>query len=296
MSQATNIEGIWLPLITPFKDGEVDLSSTRKLVRHYAEKGITGLILAATTGEGQLISNHELEKLVETCVHELSDIGVNIPTFISVSGNNPKKVISQLEALQTWPIDGYLLNAPHYMRPSQEGLIAYFSLVAGTVDKPIILYNIPYRTGVNINNDTMLALSKIKNIVGVKDCGANSAQSYELMRTAPEGFSVLTGEDPFFYNAIVHGASGAIVTGAHILLDTQIEIISNLKNGLQKEALSKWNTVAHIPQLLFAEPSPAPLKYWLAKQGLIESAEVRLPLLPISDALKLKIDTEIDQS
>ena len=182
------------------------------------------------------------------------------------------------------------------MRPSQEGLIAYFSLVAGTVDKPIILYNIPYRTGVNINNDTMLALSKIKNIVGVKDCGANSAQSYELMRTAPEGFSVLTGEDPFFYNAIVHGAPGAIVTGAHILLDTQIEIIFNLKNGLQKEALSKWNTVAHIPQLLFAEPSPAPLKYWLTKQGLIESAEVRLPLLPISDALKLKIDTEIDQS
>ncbi len=130
----------------------------------------------------------------------------------------------------------------------------------------------------------------------MKDCGANAAQSYELMRTAPEGFSVLTGEDPFFYNAIVHGAPGAIVTGAHILLDTHLEIISSLKNGQQKAALSKWNAVAHIPQLLFAEPSPAPLKYWLAKQGLIESAEVRLPLLPISDALKLKIDTEIDQS
>ena len=296
MLHANNIEGIWLPLITPFKDGELDLTSTRKLVRHYAEKGISGLILAATTGEGQLLQDHELKSLVETCVHELANIGSHIPTYVSVSGNDPNKVINQLEILQTWPIDGYLLNAPHYVRPSQDGLIAYFNLVAGSVDKPIILYNIPYRTGVNIKNDTMLALSDITNIVGVKDCGADAAQSYELMRMAPEGFSVLTGEDPFFYNAMVNGAPGAIVTGAHILLDRQLEIITDLKNGQQKAALSKWNAVAHIPELLFADPSPAPLKYWLEKQDLIKNAEVRLPMIPISDALKMKIDAEIGKS
>jgi len=282
--------GLWVPLITPFNDGKIDEISLRRLIQHYASKDIGGIILAATTGEGQLLSDGELELLARVSAETLSELDADLPLYLGLSGSDPQKLIEQVKATESWPIDGYLVSGPNYLRPSQDGVFEYFELIAESTDKPIILYNIPYRTGVNIHNDTILKLAELPNIVGVKDCCGNVEQSYELIRKAPDGFSVMTGEDPFFYNAFVHGATGAIVTGAHVLVDIHLNIISHLKHENHLEALACWNSVTYIPKLLFAEPNPVPLKYWLWRKRLIDSAEVRLPFMPISTDLAYKID------
>ena len=293
MTHYENPTGLWVPLITPFKDGEIDEISLRRLVNHYAQKDIGGIILAATTGEGQLLTEQEHEQLVHLSAEILANTNSELPLYLGVSGSEPVKLVQQLKRAENWPLSGYLVSGPSYLRPSQEGVFKFFEAIANSTGKPIILYNIPYRTGINIENETMLQLAKISNIVGVKDCCGNVEQSYELFRTAPADFSVLTGEDPFFYNALVHGAPGTVVTGAHVLVDMHLDILKLMKDGSLHEALEKWNRVAHIPKLLFAEPNPAPLKYWLWREGLIDSAEVRLPFMLISTTLERKIEAQL---
>lgn len=293
MTNLKNPAGLWLPLITPFKDGNLDPNSLRNIVGHYSGKNITGFVLAATTGEGQTLDDTELELLVLLTAEEIARQNAPIRIVLGLSGSDPRKIQNQLNTSHDWNIDGYLISCPHYLRPSQEGLLAHFNVLARSTDHPILIYNIPYRTGVNMHNETMLELACKPNIIGVKDCCGNAEQSYELLRSAEPGFSVLTGEDPFFYTALVHGASGAIVTGAHVLVDVHLEIIDALEIGDQQGALKRWNEVAHIPKLLFAEPSPAPLKHWLWRQGLIECPEVRTPMVPISDELAKVIDRAI---
>ena len=294
MNQPENPTGLWLPLVTPFRAGAIDSASLRRLISHYATRDISGFILAATTGEGQLLSAEELEQLVRISAEELSRLNTPQKLYLGMSGSDPSKVRDELQRIANWPVDGYLISGPNYLRPAQRGLLAYYRQIAQCTEKPIILYNIPYRTGVNIENETMLELAELPNIVGVKDCCGNVQQSYEFIRMTPKTFSVLTGEDPFFYNAMVHGAAGAILTGAHVLADVHLEIMKHLRNGNQTTALEKWNAVVHVPGLLFSEPSPAPLKYWLNTIGLIDEAEVRLPFVPVGEELATKLSSAIN--
>lgn len=293
MAFQAKTDGVWIPLITPFRDGELDEHSLRRLVKHYSSIGLRGFVLAATTGEGQTLDDAELERLTCICADEISNCDREMQLYLGVSGSDPRKIQSLLQHTQTWSIDGYLISGPNYLRPSQEGLKRYYEFLAGSTGRSIMIYNIPYRTGVNVLNETMLELAALPNVVGLKDCCGNPEQSYDLLRCAPNGFSVLTGEDPFFYNAMVHGAKGAILTGAHVLAREHLEICDDLRNGQQQHALEKWNKVAHVPRLLFCEPSPAPVKYWLWRQGLIDSPEVRLPVLPIADKLSAEIDAAV---
>ena len=295
MNDCSNLQGLWLPLITPFLDGQVDEASLRILIRYYSQKGFCGIILAATTGEGQTLSDDETKSIVDICRDEISKENSNLNLYLGLSGTDPVRVSVRISQFNAWPIDGYLISGPNYVRPTQAGVYDYFAVSAKSTKKPVIIYNIPYRTGVNIENETMVELASIPNVVGVKDCCSNPEQSYDLIRRAPDGFSVFTGEDGFFYNAFVHGAPGAIVTGSHVLVDYHLSIFENLANGNQPAALELWNKVVHIPALLFAEPSPAPLKYWLWRQGLISSPEVRSPMMPIRDQLEKRIDMALAQ-
>jgi 4-hydroxy-tetrahydrodipicolinate synthase len=176
---------VWLPLVTPFRDGALDETSLRRLVRHYAGEPIDGLILAATTGEGMTLDEEEVERLVALAAAELAATGKRLPIFLGLSGSNTRKVAAELAHTAAWPIDGYLITCPYYTRPSQEGLLRHFSLLADATDKPILIYNIPYRTGVNLGNEAMLDLAGRANIVGVKDCSADPAQSFDLTRRKP---------------------------------------------------------------------------------------------------------------
>lgn len=287
------IEGIWLPLITPFRDGGLDEASLRRMARHYLNQPIDGFILAATTGEGLTIDEAETERLVAIVSGEVAG---KVPVFLGISGSDTRKLGKALARTASWAVDGYLIACPYYTRPSQEGLYRHFAALAGETTRPIVVYNIPYRTGVNMANDTLLRLAELHNIVGVKDCCADQAQSFDLIRAKPPGFSVMTGEDALFYAALTQGADGGILASAHI--DTaRFAAIRQLMNaGDQPAALRAWRDLADLPRLLFAEPSPAPIKHWLWRAGLIDSPEVRLPMTRISDALAARIDRAMEHS
>lgn len=289
------LRGLWLPLVTPFSNGTLDEDSLRRLIRHYAAEPIDGLILAATTGEGLTLDEEETQCLVSASAAELSETGKAIPIYLGLSGSDTRKVIKTLEHTASWPIDGYLIACPYYTRPSQEGLYCHFSALADNTARPILIYNIPYRTGVNLENETMLRLAAHVNIAGVKDCSADATQSFELLRHRPSNFAVLTGEDALYYGALTSGADGGILASAHIETPAFAEIQSRLVKGDQRGALSNWQPLTDLTRLLFAEPSPAPIKHWLWRTGLIDSPEVRLPITPVSNELVFQIDREIER-
>lgn len=289
------LNGIWLPLITPFRDDRLDEVSLRRMIRHYATELVDGLILAATTGEGLTLDDTETERLVRVTAAELETTGPRIPVFLGVSGSYTNKVVKALEATERWPIDGYLITCPYYTRPSQDGLFRHFSALADATARPILIYNIPYRTGVNLGNETMLRLAEHGNIAGVKDCCADAAQSFDLLRARPSGFTVLTGEDASFYAALTQGADGGILASAHIQTRGFAAIRDMLLRSDQFGALAAWQRLVDLPRLLFAEPSPAPIKHWLWRVGLIDSPEVRLPMTPITEALAARIDRAIER-
>jgi 4-hydroxy-tetrahydrodipicolinate synthase len=287
------LQGLWLPLITPFRDGELDIASLRRLAAHYAHESIDGLILAATTGEGMCLDDDEVEQLVSVVRTTLEESGKRLPIYLGLSGSYTEKLVKALKQTASWPIDGYLIACPYYTRPSQQGLYQHFSVLAGSTEKPIIIYNIPYRTGVNLGNETMLRLAERSNIVGVKDCCADAVQSFDLLRHRPRGFSVLIGDDPLFYSAIAHGADGGITASAHVHTQSFATIRNKLNAGDRTGALADWNELTDLPRLLFTEPSPSPVKHWLWRTGLIDSPELRLPMVPVTAELARRIDSAV---
>ena len=282
--------GLWLPLITPFRNGELDERSLRRLVAHYAAEPIDGFILGATTGEGMALDEAECERLVAITREALAAADRSIPVYFGLSGSDTRKTVKALERTAAWGLDGYLIACPYYTRPSQRGLFAHFSTLAEATARPILIYNIPYRTGVNLGNETMLQLAERANIVGVKDCSADATQSFDLLRHKPRDFAVLTGEDPLFYTALTQGAEGGITASAHVEAAAFAEIRNRLLAGDQPGALAAWQRLADLPRLLFAESSPGPIKHWLWRQGLIDSPEMRLPMVPVSDELAQRIE------
>ena len=286
------IEGIWLPLITPFRDGALDEPSLRRMAHHYLGQPIDGFILAATTGEGLTIDEAETERLVAIVAGEIAG---KRPVFLGISGSDTRKLGKALARTASWAVDGYLIACPYYTRPSQEGLYRHFAALAGETARPILVYNIPYRTGVNMANDTLLRLAALPNIAGVKDCCADVTQAFDLIRAKPPGFSVMTGEDALFYAALTQGADGGILASAHVDTARFAAIREFMNAGDQPAALRAWRGLADLPRLLFAEPSPAPIKHWLWRAGLIDSPEVRLPMTQVSDALASRIDQEMER-
>jgi 4-hydroxy-tetrahydrodipicolinate synthase len=291
----TQLQGLWLPLVTPFRDRELDEPSLRRLVRHYAFGPVDGLILAATSGEGLTLRADELERLVATVRAELADSGRHLPICLGLSGASTRHMLDTLDETAAWPIDGYLISSPYYLRPSQRGLLAHFTILADYAAFPIVLYNIPYRSAVNLANETLLRLARHPNIVGLKDCCADRAQSIDLLRNRPAGFRVLSGEDAQYFEALDDGADGAILLSAHLETDTFASVRRLRMDGKRDVALARWQSVAGLTRLLFAEPSPAPAKYWLARVGLIERAEVRSPMVEVSAELAARLEAEIER-
>lgn len=289
----TRLHGLWLPLITPFRDGKIDQPSLVRLVRHYASAPLDGLILAATSGEGLLLSAGEVEQLVHLVRTMLEEQGRYLPICLGLAGASTAQMLDRLDETAAWPIDGYLISSPYYLRPSQRGLYLHFAALADHASWPVVLYNIPYRSSVGLTNETLLALAEHPNIAGLKDCCADRAQSIALLRDRPAGFRVLTGEDRQYHDALCDGADGAILLAAHVETECFAAMRTHLKAGRHDAALDAWRRVADLTHLLFAEPSPAPAKYWLWRTGLIDSNEVRLPMVAVSDQLAVRLEREI---
>jgi len=178
------ISGVWLPIVTPFVDGAVDFAGYERLLEHYLGKGVSGVFPLGTTGESPTIDDDEMEALVERTVGVVAG---RVPVFVGVGGNATRKVLATLKRLERHRFEGIVSVCPYYNRPSQDGMREHFTRIAEATDRQILVYNIPYRTSVNLANDTLLRLAELPNVVGVKDSSGNLAQSLDLLQRRPAG-------------------------------------------------------------------------------------------------------------
>ena len=283
----SKISGLWLPLVTPFKNGDVDFPSYERLIDHYLAEGVDGLFPLGTTGESPALDDDEIDELVERTVAKAA---ARVPVFVGVGGNATHKVEKALGRLDRFAFEGIVSVCPYYNRPSQDGLIAHFRAIAAATDRDVLIYNIPYRTAVNLSNDSLLELAEVSNIVGVKDSSGSIAQSLELLQRKPADFSVLTGEDALFFTMMANGADGGILAASHLMTAGFVEVGRRFAANDVAGARAAWAPLASFVPLLFAEANPMPIKYLLWRQGLIASPECRLPLTRISDALARRLD------
>ncbi|HMA64855.1 MAG TPA: dihydrodipicolinate synthase family protein, partial [Chitinispirillaceae bacterium] len=179
----------------------------------------------------------------------------------------------------------------YFNRPDQRGIFSHFQKISESTDLPIVIYNIPYRTGRNIENETIYKLAELKNITGIKDSCGDIKQTMELLLNPPENFSILTGEDLLYFTTLTLGAHGGVLASAHLYTAAFIDIYNYTVNNNHTAALEIWKKIHPVIQLLFAEPNPSPIKYCLYKLGLIQSSETRLPLVEITPELERKLDT-----
>jgi 4-hydroxy-tetrahydrodipicolinate synthase len=283
----TKIFGLWLPLITPFRDGALDLESYERLVAHYLSRGVDGLFPLGTTGESPTLDEDEVAAIVE---RTLAVAKGRVPVFVGLGGNATHKVEKSLKRLERLPFQGIVSVCPYYNRPSQDGLTEHFRRIAEATDRDVLIYNIPYRTAVNLSNDSLLELAQVPNIVGVKDSSGSIAQSLELLARKPADFSVLTGEDALYFTMMANGADGGILAASHVMTERFVEVGRRFAANDVAGARAAWAPLAAITPLLFAEANPMPIKHLLWRQGLIASPECRLPLTKISDGLARRLD------
>lgn len=281
------ISGLWLPLVTPFKDGAIDRTSYERLVSHYIACGVDGLLPLGTTGESPALDESEVEALIEWT---LAVAAGRVPVFVGIGGNATHKVERTLRRLRHLPFDGILSVCPYYNRPGQDGLVQHFRAVAAATDRPVMIYNIPYRTAVNLANDSLIELAQLPNIVGVKDSSGSMAQSLDLLARRPEGFSVLTGEDALYFTMMANGADGGVLAASHLVTERFVEVGRRFAANDVAGARRLWAPLAELVPLLFGEANPMPIKHCLWRQGLIASPECRLPLTRVSDALAGRLD------
>ncbi|HTR87463.1 MAG TPA: 4-hydroxy-tetrahydrodipicolinate synthase [Reyranella sp.] len=286
----TRIAGLWMPLVTPFKDGAVDFESYERLAAHYVALGVDALFPLGTTGEQPALDDAEIEAVIE---RTLKVAAGKVPVFVGVGGNATAKVEKTLRRLERLPFDGIVSVCPYYNRPSQDGLIAHFRRIAGATDRDVLIYNIPYRTAVNLANDSLLELAEVPNIVGVKDSSGSLAQSLDLLARKPKNFSVLTGEDALYFTMMANGADGGILAAAHLMTERFLEVKRAFAANDLAHARAAWAPLASFVPMLFAEANPMPIKHCLWRQGLIASPECRLPLTRISEALARRLDSQL---
>jgi 4-hydroxy-tetrahydrodipicolinate synthase len=283
----TRMRGVYLPLVTPFHDGAVDLESVATLVRHYAATGIDGIILLGTTGEGPTVDTAEKEAVVATSLDAAGDL----PVFVGVSGNSTRHVTATVRAWESTSLAGYLVVTPYCNRPGGDGLIEHFRAVAGETERTVIVYNVPYRTGVNLSNDDLLAIAATApNVRAVKDSSGSIVQSLDLLQRAPDDLDVLTGEDHLYFTNLVHGGAGGILASAHLATRTFVEVAEAVGTQELVRAREAWRGLAPMIPTLFAESNPMPLKYCLWKLGLLRSPECRLPLTQVSTGMARALD------
>jgi len=284
------IEGVLVPLVTPFRDGKVDLKSYERMVNHYIEEGVSGIIPLATTGESPTILDNEYEEVLAKTIEYTNN---RVPIYVGLGGNHTSEVVNKLKVVERYNVDGILSVAPYYSRPNQKGLYEHFKSISEATDLDIIIYNIPYRTGTNVENQTIHRLAELKNIIGLKDCSGDMKQTTDLLLNPPKDLSILTGEDAHFYTTLILGGHGGIMGSAHLKTKEFIEVYNLVRTNNHQAALKKWKSLYNMIPLLFSEPNPTPLKYCLEKLGLIDSDEVRLPMVNITTELESKLDSII---
>ena len=270
-----DLRGCGTALITPFKDGEVDYDAFAALVDRQVEARIDFLVPLGTTGETPCLEDDERIKVLQVAkAHSQGR-----PVVVGGGTNSLQHTIRSMKMLEPYGVDAFLIVVPYYNKPTQEGQYQYFKAVAESTDKPIVLYNVPGRTGVNMTAETCLRLAQIPNIIAVKEASGNREQIETILANAPEGFQVLSGNDDDTLWMMQQGGAGIISVASNVAPKHMADFIGAIREGdmAKAEALNKELTPLFIN--CFVESNPIPAKAAMAAMGLIRN-ELRLPLVP----------------
>lgn len=282
-------KGVTTALITPFNKGEIDYASLKRLVAWQLDRGIQGFVVCGSTGEAATLSFDEKKELLKFV---LSEVDRKVPVIIGSGTFNTKESCELARAFEGCGADGLLVVTPYYNKPPQRGLVEHFKTVAQSTRLPIILYNVPSRTAVTMNAETVFELAKEKNIVGVKEAAGVVPIFTELKLHCPKSFSILSGDDGTFVKAAVQGADGVISVVSHVIPQWCLEALKTA-NEKNQEALS--NEMSELVDVMFCESNPIPLKWALQEMGLIASAELRLPLVELDPKYESLIKAKLKQ-
>jgi len=282
----TCFTGIWVPLVTPFHHAEIDFPALQAIARKMAQAGVAGLVVCGTTGEAAALT--ELEQLA--VLESVLKAAPGCPVVMALAGNNLRASLGMLKQLESMPIAGLLVPPPYYIRPSQAGIVEYFEALADAAPAPLIIYNIPYRTGVVIERQTIDALARHERIVAIKDCGGSAALTMDLIRDAQ--LTVLAGEDEQIFSTLCLGGAGAIAASAHIRPDLFVQMAQLAQAGQLDQARKIFYDLLPLIRLLFAEPNPAPVKEALALMGLMRN-ELRSPMKSATPELSARLKREL---
>ncbi|CAD6555411.1 4-hydroxy-tetrahydrodipicolinate synthase family protein [Paraburkholderia metrosideri] len=280
------VSGIWLPIVTPFRSGEVDLEALRYLAAHYLRTGISGIVALGTTGEAALLSEAERLAVVQT----LTDVlGSRLPVMIGVGGPDTRQVIREIQRYEHWDCAGFLVSAPSYICPDQSGIRWHFEQVAQATRRSVVLYNVPHRTGVNIECETVAQLLEHDNIVAIKEC---VPAHFSPLSTLP--LDTLCGVDEAFLDCLAVGGTGGILASSHVLADLLVEVQDLATDNRPAEARMLFDRLIPTIQLLFSAPNPAAIKSLLAFDHPV-SDETRMPIAPASARLVERLRSARDQ-
>ena len=275
---AQRFSGIFVPLVTPFRQGQVDYAAAQNLVAHLIAQGVDGLVVCGTTGEAATLNDGEQNRLLMA----VREVAGNLPLVMGLAGNDTQTVARRAAELSAQAC-GLLVSAPYYLRPSQAGILAHFEAIAAATPLPLLIYNIPYRTGVNIELSTLQKLAANPQFVAIKESGGgNMAQLMATIADTP--LRVLSGEDSLIFVNACLGGHGAIAAAAHIRPDLYQRMQALVAAGDLPAARAIAQALAPWIKLLYSEPNPAGVKAVLAMQGLIRN-ELRLPMVPVSKGL-----------
>jgi len=272
--------GTGVALVTPFTlDEKIDLDAVRSLVEWHLESGIEMIVPSGTTGEAATLNRSEFADLVGAVVQKVDG---KVPVIAGTGTNNTRKVIEMSQFAESLGVDGVLLVSPYYNKPTQAGLYEHYKAVAGSIDIPVVLYNVPGRTGGNIAAETTLKLAEIPNIVAVKEASGNFSQIMKIIDNCPDDFSVLSGDDADAFQIVALGGDGVISVAANQMPKEFSTMIRLALDGDIKEARKLHYQLLPLMEGNFIETNPIPVKAVLAAMGKIKEL-YRLPLVPMSE-------------
>ena len=270
-----NLTGCGTALITPFRDGEVDYAAFATLVDRQVAAGIDFLVPLGTTGETPCLDDDERIKVLQTA----KEHSAGLPILVGGGTNSLKHTIRSMQMLDPYGVDAFLIVVPYYNKPTQEGQYQYFKAVAESTDKPIVLYNVPGRTGANMSAETALRLAEIPNIVATKEASGNRGQIEEILRNAPKDFMVLSGNDDDTLWMMQKGGAGIISVASNVAPEKMVKFIRAIQGGYSEKAYKLNEELTPLFTNCFVESNPIPAKAALHAMGFIEN-ELRLPLVP----------------
>jgi 4-hydroxy-tetrahydrodipicolinate synthase len=271
--------GIWVPLVTPFRDGAVDLPALRRLVQHLAAQGVAGFVACGSTGEAAMLTEAEQDSVLGTTL----DAAGGKPVLMGLAGVDAQACARRAQALAARHRPaGWLLAPPAYVKPSQAGIVQHFHAVASATALPLVAYDIPARTGVRIQIGTLRALAEHPQIAAVKDCSGDRAAAEAVLTDGR--LALLGGNDDELFDQLARGAAGGITASAHLATGAFVRLAALLRgDGSLAEARALWRRLVPITQAAFAEPNPAVIKGALARQGWMADG-LRPPMLPAAAA------------